>query len=174
MKHLLHTIILGSALASFIPFLSCKPAVPPISVSEDGTPLPRTGSTTPAGWTDDLDAALEAARTNNKLVYVLFTGSDWCGWCKKLKSETLTQREFMELAARHLVLVYLDMPNNGVSQQQIAKNEKTMMEICNEGGVPTAVILDANKRLLGKLSGYSPKSDYLSQIKDILAKNGHK
>jgi protein disulfide-isomerase len=35
-------------------------------------------------WTEDFDKAAARAREENKYVLVDFTGSDWCGWCKKL------------------------------------------------------------------------------------------
>ena len=36
-------------------------------------------------WLTDLPKAQEQARKENKLVLMDFTGSDWCGWCIKLK-----------------------------------------------------------------------------------------
>ena len=44
-------------------------------------------TSTPAGWTDDYDVALKRAAAENKLVLADFSGSDWCGWCKKLDKE---------------------------------------------------------------------------------------
>ena len=36
-------------------------------------------TSTPAGWTDDYDAALKRAAAEKKLVLADFSGSDWCG-----------------------------------------------------------------------------------------------
>ena len=33
-------------------------------------------------WTQDVEAAQELARKENKYTLLNFTGSDWCGWCK--------------------------------------------------------------------------------------------
>lgn len=40
------------------------------------------------GFTTDYDAALKRAAEQGKRTLVLFTGSDWCVWCKKLDDET--------------------------------------------------------------------------------------
>ena len=65
----------------------------------------------PKGWTLDIDAALKQAKAENKKVLLLFTGSDWCGWCIKLKREVLEKNEFKKFAKKNLVLVYFDFPS---------------------------------------------------------------
>ncbi|MCK5682332.1 thioredoxin family protein, partial [bacterium] len=35
-------------------------------------------------WQTDFAAAKAQAQKENKLLLIDFTGSDWCGWCKKL------------------------------------------------------------------------------------------
>ena len=46
----------------------------------------------PVGFTDDWDAALKKAAAEKKTVLALFTGSDWCIWCKRLEGEVLSQK----------------------------------------------------------------------------------
>ena len=41
-------------------------------------------TSTPQGFTDNLDEALKSAKANKRYVVAVFSGSDWCGWCKKL------------------------------------------------------------------------------------------
>ncbi|MGZ4982896.1 MAG: thioredoxin family protein, partial [Chthoniobacterales bacterium] len=45
-------------------------------------------------WLTDLKQAQEEAKTNNKLLLLNFTGSDWCGWCIKLDREVFSQPAF--------------------------------------------------------------------------------
>ena len=61
-------------------------------------------------WLTDTKTALEKARQENKAVLLDFTGSDWCGWCMKLKSEVFDQPEFAQFAQANLVLVEVDFP----------------------------------------------------------------
>lgn len=57
---------------------------------------------TPAGmagdqerlWQTKFEDAKTKARTEKKLLLVDFTGSDWCGWCIKLKQEVFDQEVF--------------------------------------------------------------------------------
>ena len=59
-------------------------------------------ATCPAGWTAGPDAdwkivwndALAEARLSGKKIFVLSTGSDWCGWCMKLKKDVFEKDEF--------------------------------------------------------------------------------
>src|ERR1043166_2259410 len=39
------------------------------------------GRATTSGWLDDYHKAQDEAKANHKLLFVNFTGSDWCGWC---------------------------------------------------------------------------------------------
>ena len=64
------------------------------------------------GWTDNLETAKAEAKKENKKVLLDFTGSDWCGWCKKLDAEVFSTQEFKDYAAKHLVLVEVDFPRS--------------------------------------------------------------
>jgi protein disulfide-isomerase len=64
------------------------------------------------GWIDDLEKAKAQAKAENKKILLDFTGSDWCGWCKKLDAEVFSQPAFKDYAAKHLVLVEVDFPRS--------------------------------------------------------------
>ena len=49
-------------------------------------------------WETNYNAALEQAAKENKMVLLDFTGSDWCGWCIKLKKDTFSKPEFQKFA----------------------------------------------------------------------------
>ncbi len=49
------------------------------------------GTSTPAGFTDDLDAAMKRAQANGRKILTVFSGSDWCIWCKRLEAEILSK-----------------------------------------------------------------------------------
>ena len=64
----------------------------------------------PRGWYVHFGKAVEEAVKENKCLYVLFTGSDWCGFCIKLHDDVLESSKFKQFAKKNLVLVYLDFP----------------------------------------------------------------
>src|SRR5580693_1129688 len=56
-------------------------------------------------WLTDVPAALAKAKAENKIVFMDFTGSDWCGWCMKLKSDVFSQPQFTAFAKANFVMV---------------------------------------------------------------------
>ena len=45
-------------------------------------------------WYTNYEEALAAAKKENKKLFVLNTGSDWCSFCIKLRKEVLEERKF--------------------------------------------------------------------------------
>lgn len=100
-------------------------------------------TSTPAGFTDDLDAALARAKESGKLVYVCFSGSDWCHWCMKLEEEVFSDEIFAPCLSNSYELVFIDSPNNPscLSETAKAKNPELVKKF-NIRGFPSMVILD--------------------------------
>src|ERR1700720_3453095 len=95
-------------------------------------------------WLTDVSSALEKARRENKYVLLDFTGSDWCGWCMKLKSEVFDQPEFATFAKQNLVMVEVDFPHHKAqspAQKQLYAKLAQKLQI---QGFPTIVMLDQN------------------------------
>ena len=69
-------------------------------------------TSTPAGWTDDFDAAKKQAAAEGKMLLVDFSGSDWCVWCKKLDREVFAKPEFLDGVKKDFVLVMIDSPKD--------------------------------------------------------------
>ncbi len=93
-------------------------------------------------WLTDIHAALDKARLENKIVLLDFTGSDWCGWCKKLKSEVFDQPEFATFAQANLVMVEVDFPNHKPqSPEQKAANQQ-LAQTYHIRGYPTLIYLN--------------------------------
>jgi len=104
-------------------------------------------------WLTDLKVAQDRAYAENRLVLINFTGSDWCGWCIKLKSEVFNSSEFNAFAERHLMLVEVDFPKRkAISAQQRAVN-KGLANKYGIQGYPTVVLLNAKGNEIGRL-GY--------------------
>ena len=111
-------------------------------------------TSTPKGFTDNLDEALVEASKSGKFVYACFTGSDWCGWCKRLDREVLTKQEFLDGIENDYILVYIDSPSNLnlLSERAKVENPKLVEQYRIEG-FPIALILDGDGQVLAK-TGY--------------------
>ena len=127
-------------------------------------------------WFVNWDKALAQARKTDKALFILRTGSDWCGWCMKLRSEVLTTPEFEDFARKNLVLLYLDSPRrNPLGEDQKAHNEMIARALSFGGGVPHVLIVNANGEKLGSIGGGGLSLEaYLGRLRDILAADGEK
>jgi len=104
-------------------------------------------------WLTDLDAAKSKAKNDNKLVLLDFTGSDWCGWCKKLNAEVFSKPQFQDYAASNLVLVELDFPRFKQQSDDVKKQNMRLAGEFQIEGFPTVIVLNAAGKKVGEL-GY--------------------
>jgi protein disulfide-isomerase len=110
-----------------------------------------------SGWLSDYKKAQQEAKANHKFVLLDFTGSDWCGWCKKFDREVLSQPQFKDYARNNLVLVELDFPR---AKQQSSELKRQNLELARQYevvGFPTIVVLDSDGQKLWRYDGYFPK-----------------
>lgn len=110
----------------------------------------------PNGWGDDYKAALATAAKENKRVLLDFTGSDWCGWCIKLKKDSFDQPAFKEFADKNLVLVEIDFPQGKTLNPEVKKQNSALQEQYQVQGFPTLVLLDPQGKVIRQQSGYIP------------------
>src|SRR2546428_11672224 len=93
-------------------------------------------------WLTDLPKAQAQAKKENKLVMLDFTGSDWCGWCKKLNKEVFSTQDFAAYAKKSLVLVEVDFPRSKQQTEQLKKANKALQEKYQIQGYPTIIVLN--------------------------------
>jgi thioredoxin-related protein len=122
-------------------------------------------------WTTDLPKAMEKAKSENKLVMMDFTGSDWCGWCIKLNKEVFSTPEFAEYAKKNLVPVEVDFPRK---KELSAEQKKANLELQNKykiEGYPTIIVLNSEGKKVGEL-GYmagGPKA-FIAKLDELKKK----
>ncbi len=104
-------------------------------------------------WLTDAPKAQAQAKKENKLVLLDFTGSDWCGWCIKLKGEVFDLKEFKDYADKHLVLVEVDFPRKKQLSADQKKANKALQEQYKIQGYPTIIVLNGEGKKVGEL-GY--------------------
>ena len=120
-------------------------------------------------WETDYDAALAKAKAENKTILLNFTGSDWCGWCVRLKGEVFSQAEFIEYAEANLVLVSLDFPK----RKQLSAEEKAQNQALAQKhgirGFPTILLLNPEEEIL-LTTGYKAggPEEYVKHLKKAI------
>ena len=123
-------------------------------------------------WQTNFEAAKQQAKKENKALLLDFTGSDWCGFCIKLKKAVWDKPEFEKFAEKSLVLVELDFPNKKKLPAEVKKQNDQLNEKFGIGGYPTVVVLDADGKELGRMEGYEGDNAaaYIKRLEKILAK----
>lgn len=105
-------------------------------------------------WLTDYDKAIEQAKSQNKVILVDFTGSDWCGWCMKMKQETLDTPQFKSYSRKNLVLLEVDFPRGKAQTEQEKQQNQKLQQQFQVRGYPCFVLLDKDGKELGRQGGY--------------------
>jgi thioredoxin-related protein len=107
-----------------------------------------------AGWGANQAQALQKAKSENKLVLLDFTGSDWCSWCQKMDKEVFSTPEFQQYAKQHLELVEVDFPHAKSLAADVKKQNDDLQQQYGIQGFPTIVVLNADGKKVGEFEGY--------------------
>ena len=107
-------------------------------------------------WLHDWNKAQEEAKANHKLLFLNFTGSDWCGWCIKFDKDVLSQPQFKNFAHDNLVLVELDFPRRKSQPTEEKKQNVHLAQQYEVLGFPTIVVLNSNGQKVWQFDGYFP------------------
>ncbi len=116
-------------------------------------------------WITDYKKALEIAKRDNKVVLINFTGSDWCGWCKRLDREVFSKDTFGDFATEKLVLLKVDFPKYSETPAEQMKANEALAKRYRVQGFPTILMIDANEKIL-LATGYRPggASEYVAHL----------
>lgn len=106
-------------------------------------------------WLTDLESAKAIAARDKKLILADFTGSDWCGWCMKLKSEVFDQPGFQAYANQNLVLLEVDFPRGKTLPAALTEANQALAQRFKVQGFPTLIILNPQGVEVGR-TGYQP------------------
>jgi protein disulfide-isomerase len=158
-KHFLFLILSISALQS------CSQAPTTTTTTKaPEQPKPVAYASAKEGWLVDLDEAYAISVKEKKPILANFTGSDWCGWCKRLDADVFTKPEFKEWAKKNVVLLELDFPRGKQIPQKNKEQNAAMQQALGITGYPTIWLINmtkdaaTNKYQLNKLgkTGYTP------------------
>jgi len=121
-------------------------------------------------WKTDLESAKAEAAKAGKPVLAFFTGSDWCGWCKRLDSEVLSKEPFQKFASEKFVLFMADFPAKKEIPADVKERNARLSEQYEVEGFPTLLVLDKDGKVMGR-TGYRPggPEKYIEHLKAIIS-----
>jgi protein disulfide-isomerase len=122
-----------------------------------------------SAWLTDYKKAQQEAKAGNKFLLLNFTGSDWCGWCKKFDKEVLLQPEFKDYARDNLVIVELDFPRAKPQTPELRTQNRELAQQYEIVGFPTIVVLSADGQKLWRYDGYFPDGPaaFIAQLQKL-------
>ena len=122
-----------------------------------------------AVWSEDFAACLEKAKKSHKPIFALFTGSDWCIWCKRLEGEVLSKEPFLKFAGRKMILFKADFPNKIQQDDNLKSQNQNLAKKYGIRGYPTVLLLDKKGEIIGK-TGYKQggPDKYVKHIKELI------
>ena len=88
-------------------------------------------------WHTDVNKAVNISVQTGKPLFFFFTGSDWCGWCKKLVKEVFIKDEFKAWATKNAILVELDFPRRTPISDDLKKQNRELGQMFGVRGYPT-------------------------------------
>ena len=113
-------------------------------------------------WHTDVNKAVNISVETGKPLFFFFTGSDWCGWCKKLVKEVFVKQEFKTWAAKNAILVELDFPRRTPISEELKKQNRELGSMFGVRGYPTGFFVKP-KKVNGKVD----------LVNNILGKQGY-
>ncbi|MGE3309588.1 MAG: thioredoxin family protein [Limisphaerales bacterium] len=146
-------IALLAAIASFALSFSCQAA---------------------ATWRTDFESAKTEAKRDGRIIVMNFTGSDWCGFCIKMKKDSLEMKAFTDYAAKNAVLLEVDFPSRKKLPAAQVKANEALRKRYNVEGYPTFVFTDATGKELGRHVGYLQGGPlaFIDRMEKAKAKSG--
>ena len=94
------------------------------------------GQESKLNWYDDVSKAIPVAVAKKKPIMLFFTGSDWCGWCMRLKREVFNLPDFKTWSDENVVLVELDFPRRKKLPENIMKQNRELANVFAVGATP--------------------------------------
>lgn len=109
-------------------------------------------------WAPSWQDALERASEQDQAVLVTFY-ADWCIWCTRFETTTMTDRDVSGFVAANLVPVRLDVEAEG----------RGLSREFRVNGLPTLVLVDASGSEISRAEGYLPPGEFLKWVRASLA-----
>jgi len=100
------------------------------------------------GWNNNASEVFKQAKENNAPIMMNFTGSDWCIWCKRIKSEIFETPEFKAwVKEKNIALLEVDFPRNKKQSDALKSQNNSLKKKVGIQGFPTLIIIYNGKMI---------------------------
>jgi protein disulfide-isomerase len=122
------------------------------------------------GWNIHLEKAYKDSKESGKPILANFTGSDWCGWCKKLTKSVFVHKEFKDWADDNVILLELDYPRRKSLPADLKEQNRGLQQAFRVSGYPTIWVFYLDRDDNGQFQ-IDPlgKTGYTKTVKEFTA-----
>jgi thioredoxin:protein disulfide reductase len=113
-------------------------------------------------WTSDLNAALAAAKKENKLLMIDFM-ADWCAPCKEMERSTFSNAAVV-LKARSFMPVRIDIEK----QREVAAKYNALARAYGGIGIPNMLFMASDGKKLRHVVGFQGPEQLLTLMDSVL------
>ena len=135
--------------------------------------LPFLGNSQSINWMSFEEAIKLNEQAPRKILVDVYT--DWCGWCKKMDSDTFTNEAVINYINEHFYAVKF----NAETEDTIIFNHKmyvkdgrintlTIKLLGDEIAYPAYVALDENNKVIYRKLGYMDADTFMSKLRAIV------
>ena len=98
-------------------------------------------------WLIEYEEVYQRSIKEGKPIMANFTGSDWCGWCKKLKQHVFDTKLFKDWAEKNVILFELDYPRRTPQNPEIQKQNRELQQTFRQfvRGYPTVILFEIER-----------------------------
>ena len=116
-------------------------------------------------WTDDIEGAFKTAAESGKPVFIDFTGSDWCGWCKLAEKNIFSTQAWADFASE-LVCLKVDFPQQNRPDVMTMNKREDLAKAFGVEGFPTLVLVTAERKELARLmAGRKGAAEFIAEVR---------
>ncbi len=121
-------------------------------------------------WMTDYEAALKRAKVEGKMVFLDFTGSDWCGGCIYLRNNVFSTDTFKNYARKNLILVRVDFPLKKDIDPDLKRRNENLRLKYGVMKFPTLILLNSSGRKAGEMKfARSSAAAFVENLEKIAA-----
>ena len=117
----------------------------------------------------DKDSIFRKATTEQKNIFMVFSGSDWCPNCIRFDKQVLENPDFQSFIKSNLFFLNADFPQRKKQPQAlIAQNEALAEEYNPKGVFPTLLLISPNKKIIPLSYHQETALQFIDKMKKVL------
>ncbi len=140
-----NNILKFAVLSGFMFFTTLTASAQTPSASANAVSTEQTYTAENPGWLVNLDEAYAKSKATGKPIMANFTGSDWCGWCKKLTASVFVHDAFKKWAEQNVILLEIDAPRRKFIPENIKTQNAGLQQAFQVQGYPTVWVFNMDK-----------------------------